>query len=83
MLRRKQRRRPRAQPLIHLLPNMFTVLSLCAGLTAIRYALDGRFELAVALIIVAEYWMASMAARRGCSRSARSSAPSWIRSPTS
>ena len=53
MLRRRQRRRPRAQPLIHLLPNMFTVLSLCAGLTAIRYALDGRFELAVALIIVA------------------------------
>ena len=53
MLRRKQRRRPRAQPLIHLVPNMFTVLSLCAGLTSIRYALDGRFELAVALIIVA------------------------------
>ena len=53
MLRRRQRRRPRAQPLIHLLPNMFTVLSLCAGLTSIRYALDGRFELAVALIIVA------------------------------
>jgi CDP-diacylglycerol--serine O-phosphatidyltransferase len=52
MLKRRQRR-PRAQPLIHLLPNMFTVLSLCAGLTSIRYALDGRFELAVALIIVA------------------------------
>ena len=32
---------------------MFTVLSLCAGLTSIRYALDGRFELAVVLIIVA------------------------------
>jgi CDP-diacylglycerol--serine O-phosphatidyltransferase len=32
---------------------MFTVLALCAGLTAIRYALDGRFELAVTLIIVA------------------------------
>jgi CDP-diacylglycerol--serine O-phosphatidyltransferase len=53
MLRRRQRRRPRAQPLIHLVPNMFTVLSLCAGLTSIRYALDGRFELAVALIIAA------------------------------
>jgi CDP-diacylglycerol--serine O-phosphatidyltransferase len=53
MLRRRQRRRPRAQPLIHLLPNVFTVLSLCAGLTAIRYGLDGRFELAVVLIIVA------------------------------
>jgi CDP-diacylglycerol--serine O-phosphatidyltransferase len=32
---------------------MFTVLSLCAGLTSIRYALDGRFELAVALIVIA------------------------------
>ena len=32
---------------------MFTVLALCAGLTSIRYALDGRFELAMALIIVA------------------------------
>jgi CDP-diacylglycerol--serine O-phosphatidyltransferase len=32
---------------------VFTVLSLCAGLSAIRYGLDGRFELAVALIIVA------------------------------
>jgi CDP-diacylglycerol--serine O-phosphatidyltransferase len=53
MLRRRRPRRPRAQPLIHLLPNMFTVLSLCAGLTSIRYALDGRFELAVALIVAA------------------------------
>ena len=50
---RKRRRRLRAQPLIHLVPNIFTVLSLCAGLTSIRYALDHRFELAVLLIIVA------------------------------
>ncbi len=52
----RRRRRPRArlrQPLIHLVPNMFTVLSLCAGLTSIRYALDHRFELAVILIMVA------------------------------
>ena len=51
--RRRRGRRLRAQPLIHLLPNMFTVLSLCAGLTSIRYALDGRFQLAVALIVAA------------------------------
>jgi CDP-diacylglycerol--serine O-phosphatidyltransferase len=50
---RARRRRLRARPLIHLVPNMFTVLSLCAGLTSIRYALDQRFELAVALIVVA------------------------------
>jgi CDP-diacylglycerol---serine O-phosphatidyltransferase len=51
--RREGRKRLRAQPLIHLVPNMFTVLALCAGLTSIRYALDGRFELAVALVVVA------------------------------
>lgn len=51
--RRRQRKRLRAQPLIHLLPNMFTVLALCAGLTSIRYALDARYELAVALIVLA------------------------------
>jgi CDP-diacylglycerol---serine O-phosphatidyltransferase len=49
----KRSRRLRAQPLIHLVPNIFTVLSLCAGLTSIRYALDNRYELAVILIIVA------------------------------
>ena len=54
MLARHRRRRPlRAQPLIHLVPNIFTVMSLCAGLTAIRYGLDQRFELALALIVAA------------------------------
>ena len=32
------------------MPNVLTIMGLCAGLTAIRYALDGRYELAVALI---------------------------------
>jgi CDP-diacylglycerol--serine O-phosphatidyltransferase len=34
-----------------LLPNFITVAALCAGLTAIRFASEGRFGLAVALII--------------------------------
>jgi CDP-diacylglycerol---serine O-phosphatidyltransferase len=52
VLRRRQRRQVRisALPLLHLVPNMLTILGLCAGLTSIRYALDGRYELAVALI---------------------------------
>ena len=51
MLRRRDRRVPiSALPLLHLVPNMLTILGLCAGLTAIRYALDGRYELAVTLI---------------------------------
>lgn len=52
-LRRRRRGRLRAQPLIHLVPNIFTVMSLCFGFTAIRYALDARFELAVVLIVLA------------------------------
>jgi CDP-diacylglycerol---serine O-phosphatidyltransferase len=51
--RRTHRRRLRAQPLIHLVPNIFTVMSLCFGLTSIRYALDHRYELAVTLILLA------------------------------
>jgi CDP-diacylglycerol--serine O-phosphatidyltransferase len=53
MLARHRRRPLRAQPLIHLVPNIFTVMSLCAGLTAIRYGLDQRFELALTLLVVA------------------------------
>ena len=54
LARHRRGRRPlRAQPLIHLVPNIFTVMSLCAGLTAIRYGLDQRFELALALIVAA------------------------------
>lgn len=55
MLRSRSPRRHRlkARPLLHLVPNMFTILSLCAGLTALRYALDERWQLAVALILVA------------------------------
>ncbi len=54
---RWRKRRPlrplRARPLIHFVPNAFTVASICFGLTSIRYGLDGRFELAVILIILA------------------------------
>jgi CDP-diacylglycerol---serine O-phosphatidyltransferase len=40
-------------PLVALIPNLVTLLGLCAGLTAIRYALDDRFEIAAALIVLA------------------------------
>ncbi|MBI0534319.1 phosphatidylcholine/phosphatidylserine synthase [Roseomonas sp. KE2513] len=36
-----------------LLPNILTMVGLCAGMTAIRFALDSRWELAVTLIVVA------------------------------
>jgi len=36
-----------------LIPNAITVGALCAGLSGIRFAIDGRFEMAVAAIMVA------------------------------
>jgi CDP-diacylglycerol---serine O-phosphatidyltransferase len=40
-------------PLRMVVPNFFTVLSLGAGLTAIRMAIEARLDLAIALIVVA------------------------------
>ncbi|KAB7738543.1 CDP-diacylglycerol--serine O-phosphatidyltransferase [Parvibaculum sedimenti] len=40
-------------PIRTIIPNALTVLALCAGLTAIRFALEAKFEAAVAAIIVA------------------------------
>lgn len=50
---RWRRRRLQARPLIHLVPNAFTVASICFGLTAIRFGLDGRYQAAVVMIILA------------------------------
>jgi CDP-diacylglycerol---serine O-phosphatidyltransferase len=38
--------------LVQLIPNFMSIAALCAGLTAVRFAVDGRFGYAVALIIV-------------------------------
>lgn len=43
----------RSLPLVALLPNLVTLMGLCAGLTAIRYALSDRWEMAAALIVLA------------------------------
>ena len=40
-------------PIRTVIPNALTVLALCAGLTAIRFGLEGRFEASVVAIIVA------------------------------
>src|SRR5215510_9656267 len=54
---RRRRRRPLFSsskiPLRMVVPNFFTVLSLCAGLTAIRMAVERRPDVAIALIVVA------------------------------
>ena len=53
MTRPKRLRRLRAISLSTLVPNMITVLALCAGLTGVRFALLDRWEFAVGAIVVA------------------------------
>jgi CDP-diacylglycerol--serine O-phosphatidyltransferase len=48
-----QRRRFRAIPVRTLLPNVITLLALCAGLTAIRLASEQKFEWALAAVVFA------------------------------
>jgi len=47
---------PRGQiPVRVLVPNFFTLLGLCAGLTAIRMAIEGRWDVAVAALVFAAF----------------------------
>ena len=48
-----RRRRFRPIPIRILVPNLITLLALCAGLTAIRLAVEDKLELAVAAIVFA------------------------------
>jgi CDP-diacylglycerol--serine O-phosphatidyltransferase len=47
------RRRFRPIPVRTLVPNLITLLALCAGLTAIRFAVEGRLEIALGAIVFA------------------------------
>ena len=49
----EKRRRFRQIPVRTLLPNLITLLALCAGLTAIRLAVESKLEWAVAAIVFA------------------------------
>jgi CDP-diacylglycerol--serine O-phosphatidyltransferase len=48
-----RRRRFRPIPVRTLLPNVITLLALCAGLTAVRLAIEGKLELALGAIVLA------------------------------
>ena len=39
--------------LFHLLPNMVTIAAICAGMTSIRFGIQGKYELSVQLILAA------------------------------
>lgn len=45
--------RPKAPPLVRIIPNAITISALCTGLSAIRFALMERWEFAVSLILIA------------------------------
>jgi CDP-diacylglycerol--serine O-phosphatidyltransferase len=49
----RRRRRFKAIPVRTLLPNLITLLALCAGLTAIRMSVENRLDLALAAIVFA------------------------------
>lgn len=48
-----QKRRLREQPLSRLFPNMITLAGMCCGLSSIRFAMLGRWEMAVGFILAA------------------------------
>jgi CDP-diacylglycerol--serine O-phosphatidyltransferase len=52
-LARRGRPRRRLVPFTAVLPNLVTLVALCAGLTAIRMAVEHRFDVAVGAIILA------------------------------
>lgn len=54
-MRRHKRPRPHLLHISRLFPNMLTLLGLCAGLSAIRFALAERWELAVGMVLVAAF----------------------------
>ncbi|MCM2292000.1 CDP-diacylglycerol--serine O-phosphatidyltransferase [Allorhizobium sp. BGMRC 0089] len=47
--------RLREIPLRLMVPNLITVLAICSGLTGVRLAFEGRFELAVAMVLLAAF----------------------------
>lgn len=50
---RRRRRRFGNVPMRYVLPNLVTLLGLCLGLTAIRFAIEGRYEWSVVAIAAA------------------------------
>ncbi|ACB95309.1 CDP-alcohol phosphatidyltransferase family protein [Beijerinckia indica] len=49
----RRRRRFHAVPVRFIIPNLVTLLALCMGLTAIRFAVEGMFDIAVLAVVAA------------------------------
>ena len=57
-IRRRRRLRlfkHRHIPIRMMVPNFFTLLGLCAGLTSIRMGIEGRYDIALAAIVFAAF----------------------------
>ena len=48
--------KPERLSLLRLLPNIFTTIGMCSGLTGIRYALESDWKLAVVFIFIASFF---------------------------
>lgn len=53
MMFQQRRERLKDLPFNRMIPNILTMLALCAGLTAMRFALEGKWEAAVGALVVA------------------------------
>lgn len=42
-------------PVSYLFPNIVTIIGLCFGMTAIKYSLEGRWELSVGLLVISAF----------------------------
>jgi len=42
-------------PISYLFPNIVTIIGLCFGMTSIKYALEGRWELSVGLLVISAF----------------------------
>ena len=42
-------------PISYLFPNMVTIIGLCFGMSSVKYALDGRWEISVALLVISAF----------------------------
>ena len=50
-----EERQPRRIPFRRIVPNLITILAICAGMTGVRLAFEGRFELAVLMLLGAAF----------------------------
>ena len=50
---KERNNRTESLPVVSLIPNMITIIALCAGLSSIRFALNERWEMATTFILIA------------------------------